>query len=140
MCLIAGASEAYKDPTKDSAPTSANVERALLNKVLTRTSLSPTVNTQEGNLPPPEELAQLGIFVSEYDIKVIALPSYQQVYQCKPDIPLVKARATHVRGYPVLMCLSGAGHIVVYSLPSLKPLIQQPLFKGSVDVDDPYVS
>lgn len=137
MCLIAGASEPYKDPTKDSAPTSANIEKALQNKVLTRTSLSPTISNSEAGLPPIEELSQLGIYVSEYDIKVIALPSYQQVYHHKPDIPLVKARTTHVRGFPVLICLSAAGHVIVYSLPSLRVLYQQPLFRGSVDVDDP---
>uniref|UniRef100_A0AC34QRG6 V-SNARE coiled-coil homology domain-containing protein n=1 Tax=Panagrolaimus sp. JU765 TaxID=591449 RepID=A0AC34QRG6_9BILA len=136
MCLIVGATESYKDPTKDSAPTSANLEKAFQNKVLTRASFSPTTNPEVG-LPSPEELAHLAIFVSEYDIKVVALPSYQQIYVHRPDIPLVKARTTHIRGFPVLICLSAAGNVVIFSLPSLRPLFQQPLFKGSVEYDDP---
>ena len=137
MCIIAGPSEAYRDPTKDSAPPSANIEKAIQNKVLTRTSLSPTLTNPEAGLPPPEELAQLAIFVCESEAKIIALPSYQQVYQYRPEIPFVIAKPSHVRGYPVLMCLNGASQIVVLSLPSLRPLSQQQLFRGSVDVDDP---
>lgn len=32
FCLIAAAAESYKDPSKDSAPTSANAEKAVENK------------------------------------------------------------------------------------------------------------
>jgi hypothetical protein len=133
MCLITGASESYKD----SGPTSANIEKAIQNKILTRTSLSPTVTNPESSLPSNEELSQLAIFVCESEIKVIALPSYQQIYHLKPDIPLVIAKISHVRGYPVLFCLNGASNVVVFSLPSLRILCQQQLFRGSVDVDDP---
>lgn len=33
FCIIIGAAEIYKDSSKESAPTSANIEKALQNKV-----------------------------------------------------------------------------------------------------------
>uniref|UniRef100_A0A7E4VTC4 V-SNARE coiled-coil homology domain-containing protein n=1 Tax=Panagrellus redivivus TaxID=6233 RepID=A0A7E4VTC4_PANRE len=137
FCLVTGAFEAYRDSTKDSAPTSANLEKAIQNRVLTQTSQSPNVYDADEGLPPPELLSQLAVFVSEHEIKVVALPAFQQVFSHRPDIPLVLAKSSHVRGYPVLLCLNGAGNLAVFSLPTLKPLLNQSLFKGSVDIDDP---
>lgn len=91
LCLIGAATETYKDPTKDSAPTSANAEKVLFNKVFTKPSLAPTIMTaSENGGPPSDELSQLGVFVSEQEIRVISLPGYHQVFHKRPDIPLVK--------------------------------------------------
>lgn len=91
LCLIGAATETYKDPTKDSAPTSANADKVLFNKVFTKPSVAPTIVTgSDNNGPPADELTQLGIFVSEQEIRVISLPGYHQVFHRKCDIPLVK--------------------------------------------------
>ncbi|KAI6182412.1 Syntaxin-binding protein 5 [Aphelenchoides bicaudatus] len=138
LCLIGPATETFRDPNKDSAPSSANAEKVLFNKVFTKASFAPTItNAAEMGGPATDELSQLGIFVAEQEIRVVTLPGYHQVFHRRPDIPLVKAQATHVRNYPVLMCLNGAGQLIVFSLPSLKILMQSPLFRCSVDIDDP---
>jgi hypothetical protein len=91
MCLIDAATETYRDPNKDSAPTSANAEKVFFNKVFTKSSFAPTVTTSaETGGPPTDELTQLGIFVAEQEIRVITLPGYHQVFHRRSDIPLVK--------------------------------------------------
>lgn len=91
MCLIGPATEAYKDLNKDSAPDSPNTEKVLLNKVYTKPSLAPSITTAaENGGPSIDELSQLGIFVSEQEIRVVTLPGYHQVFYRKMDIPLVK--------------------------------------------------
>ncbi|KAI6233001.1 WD domain, G-beta repeat protein [Aphelenchoides fujianensis] len=130
LCLIAAATESYRDPTKEqSAPTSANAEKILVNKTTTKPSQAPTIANGGG-----ERAGERG------EIRVISLPGYHQVFHHRPDIPFVKANTTHIRGYPALLCLNAAGHLIVLSLPSLKPLLQSPLFRCSVDIDDPIVS
>lgn len=56
---------------------------------------------------------------------------------CESHAFAFQAKSSHVRGYPVLMCLNAAGHVQVLTLPSLKMLYQTPLFRCSVDWDDP---
>ncbi|KAI1721623.1 syntaxin-binding protein 5-like [Ditylenchus destructor] len=111
LCIIMGAAEIYKDSSKESAPTSANIDKALQNKIITKPSLAPTqlTNQQENGGSTT----------------------------CPPADDFSHAKSSHVRGYPVLMCLNAAGHVQVLTLPSLKMLYQTPLFRCSVDWDDP---
>ncbi|VDK51513.1 unnamed protein product [Anisakis simplex] len=76
------------------------------------------------------------ILVSEEDVKLVALPSFTQLFSHRADIPFVIVRTTHVRGHPVLMLLNGAGQIVVLSLPSLRQLACTALFRQSIELDD----
>ncbi|KAI6203414.1 hypothetical protein M3Y94_00553500 [Aphelenchoides besseyi] len=142
LCLISAPTENYRDPSKESqsAPTSANADKIFINKVLTKSSQAPNVVNGNENGPANEELSQIGIFVSEQEIRVVSLPGYHQLFHKRVDIPFIKARTTHIRGYPALLCLNAAGHLHVFSLPSLKPLHQSPLFRCSVDIDDPICS
>ncbi|WKX90246.1 hypothetical protein Q1695_009244 [Nippostrongylus brasiliensis] len=134
LCLSAGANESYKETSKDSKD-SGSPEKNINNRVLTKPSLSPSYSS---SVEISEEIPQILIAAAEYEVKVIALPSFSQLfaYKCE-DIPLVKAEATHVRGFPVLMCLAADGKIVVLSLPSLRLLHQSPLLPHSVEIDDP---
>jgi hypothetical protein len=83
-------------------------------------------------------LFQLLITVAEEEIRVLALPAFATlfVHRCE-EIPLVRARASHVRGLPVLMALAANGAMQVLSLPSLRVLLNVPLFRFSIDLDDP---
>ncbi|PIO59149.1 hypothetical protein TELCIR_19395, partial [Teladorsagia circumcincta] len=75
---------------------------------LTKSSLSPTYSVSVD-----EDIPQILIAVAEFEVKVIALPTFSQLFSHKcEDIPLVKAQATHVRGYPVLMCLAADGKVL----------------------------
>ncbi len=69
---------------------------------------------------------------------MLALPSFASLFahRCE-EIPLVRARTTHVRGLPVLIALAANGAIVVLSLPSLRSLLNVQLFRFSIDLDDP---
>ncbi|KJH53509.1 hypothetical protein DICVIV_00252 [Dictyocaulus viviparus] len=103
-------------------------------KVITKTSLSPTLSL---SVDSNEDISQCLVVVAEFEIKVIALPSFSQIFLHKcQEIPMVKAYATHVRGYPVLMCLAADGKIVVLSLPSLRLLHQAPLLSHSLEIND----
>lgn len=91
LCLVDAATETYRDPNKDSAPSSANAEKVFINKVFTKPSSAPTIATSaESGGPAADELTHLGIFVAEQEIRVVTLPGYHQVFHRKPDIPLVK--------------------------------------------------
>lgn len=49
-----------------------------------------------------------------------------------------QATSSHVSGYPILFLLNAAGQVVVLSLPTLKSLLCCPLFKQSIELDDPW--
>ncbi|KAK6728924.1 hypothetical protein RB195_006158 [Necator americanus] len=133
FCLTSGASESYKETSKESKD-SGSPEKTFTNRILTKASLSPTYSS---SLDLAEDILQTLIIVAEFEVKVIALPSFSQlfVHKCE-EIPLVKAQATHVRGYPVLMCLSADGKLIVLSLPSLRILHQAPFLPHSVEIED----
>uniref|UniRef100_A0A914BVM7 V-SNARE coiled-coil homology domain-containing protein n=1 Tax=Acrobeloides nanus TaxID=290746 RepID=A0A914BVM7_9BILA len=137
FCVIEAGAEQYKDPNKDSGPTSANLEANLQNKVVTKNSLSPTFTNGQESSVSYEEFSQIAILVSEKEARILSLPGYHSLFHYKPEIPFVKAKTTHVRGYPTLMCLNAAGSIVILSLPSLRLLFQSQLFRSSVDIGDP---
>uniref|UniRef100_A0A915DDC3 Uncharacterized protein n=1 Tax=Ditylenchus dipsaci TaxID=166011 RepID=A0A915DDC3_9BILA len=138
FCIISGATETFKDVTKDSAPASANMEKACKTRWPPFFKPLPSsTNRKEELVANPEELSQLGVFVSEQEIRVLSLPGYHQHFHYRADIPFIKAKSSHIRGYPVLICLNAAGQLQVMSLPSLKQLYQTPLFRCSVDLDDP---
>uniref|UniRef100_F1KQ48 Syntaxin-binding protein 5-like protein n=1 Tax=Ascaris suum TaxID=6253 RepID=F1KQ48_ASCSU len=138
FCLLSAASESFRDIKDENKATCSNngAERSIMNKVVTKGSLSPSFSNAS-ECSKEDEFSQIVIMVSEEEVKLISLPNFNQLFSHRPDIPFVMARATHVRGHPVLMLLNGAGQIVVLSLPTLRPLICSPLFRQSVDLDDP---
>ncbi|CAI4230060.1 unnamed protein product [Auanema sp. JU1783] len=134
FCIVSPASESYKESSRESKD-SGSPEKSVTNKIVTKPSLSPAYSS---SLDCSDEVNQFLIVVAENEIKVIALPSFSQAFHYKTEeIPLVKAVPTHVRGHPVLMCLTAAGYIQVISLPSLRLLHSAQLLPRSVDVDDP---
>ncbi|VDK46460.1 unnamed protein product [Cylicostephanus goldi] len=133
FCLMSGGAEPYRETSKESKD-SGTPEKSISNRVLTKSSLAPTYSM---SVEINEEIAQTLIVVAECEVKAIALPLFSQLFAYKCDeIPLVKAQASHVRGYPVLMCLAADGKMVVLSLPSLRVLHQSPFLPHSVDIDD----
>uniref|UniRef100_A0A915PQS7 Lethal giant larvae homologue 2 domain-containing protein n=1 Tax=Setaria digitata TaxID=48799 RepID=A0A915PQS7_9BILA len=136
FCLLEGATEGYHDKEGDRKYT---VESSFPNKVLTKLSLSPTCSNTT-DFSREDDFLQFAILVSEGEVHTVGLPNFNSLFSHRPEIPFVKARATHVRGYPVLMLLNGAGQIVILSLPSLRLLLCSNLFRHSVDCDDPMFS
>ncbi|CAI5440023.1 unnamed protein product [Caenorhabditis angaria] len=132
FCILSAACENYKERESAQSP-----ERSVINRVSTKASLAPQYSS---SIDVNEDVMQILIVVAENEVKVVALPTFSQLFTHKcEDIPLVKAYATHVRGHPVLMCLSAAGQIVCLSLPSLRPLHTSSLLPHSVEFDDPIV-
>ncbi|CAB3408057.1 unnamed protein product [Caenorhabditis bovis] len=132
FCLMSAAAESYKDSNRESSATSP--ERTLNNRILTKSSLAPHYSN---SVDVNEEISQILIVAAEMEVKVIALPTFSQLFVHKcDDIPLVKVNATHIRGHPVLMCISAAGQMVLLSLPSLRLLHTSPLFPHSVEIED----
>ncbi|CAD6184898.1 unnamed protein product [Caenorhabditis auriculariae] len=133
FCLVSAAVESYKETSRESKDTNSP-ERSLTNRTLTKGSLAPQYSN---SIDVNDEISQVLVVVAEMEVKVIALPSFSQLFVHKCDeIPLVKAKATHVRGFPVLMCLSAAGQMVVLSLPSLRLLHTSALLPHSVEIED----
>ncbi|CCD72080.1 Lethal giant larvae homologue 2 domain-containing protein [Caenorhabditis elegans] len=133
FCIISPASESYKEAAKEQSATSP--DRSLLNRVNTKASLAPQYSS---SIDSNDEISQILIVAAENEVKVVALPTFSQLYVQKFDeIPLVKATPTHIRGYPCLMCLSAAGQIIMLSLPSLRILQTSTIFPHSVEIDDP---
>ncbi|CAI2322954.1 unnamed protein product [Caenorhabditis sp. 36 PRJEB53466] len=133
FCIVSPAAESYKEAAKDSSCSSP--DRALSNRINTKASLAPQYfNSIDAN----EDISQILIVVAESEVKVVALPTFGQLFVQKfEEVPLVKASTTHIRGYPCLMCLTAAGHLTVLSLPSLRILQTCAMFPHSVEYDDP---
>ncbi|VIO95811.1 Tomosyn (vertebrate synaptic protein) homolog protein 1-like [Brugia malayi] len=139
FCLLEGAAESYHEkviakPKEDDRNHSE--ENNFPNKVLTKLSLSPTCSNAT-EYSREDDFLQFAVLVSEDEVHTVALPNFNSLFLYRPEFPFVKARATHVHGYPVLMLLNGAGQIVILSLPSLRLLLCSNLFRHSVDYDDP---
>ncbi|EFO24863.2 hypothetical protein LOAG_03620 [Loa loa] len=140
FCLLEGAAESYHE--KVIVAKSKGIDRShseegnYPNKVLTKLSLSPTCSNAT-EYSREDDFLQFAVLVSEDEVHTVALPNFSSLFLYRPEFPFVKARATHVHGYPVLMLLNGAGQIVILSLPSLRPLLCSSLFRHSVDYDDP---
>ncbi|EGT38947.1 CBN-TOM-1 protein [Caenorhabditis brenneri] len=133
FCIITPATESYKEATKE--PSANSPDRSLVNKVTTKASLAPQYSN---SIDANDEISQILIVAAENEVKVVALPTFSQLYVQKfEEIPLVKATPTHIRGYPCLMCLSAAGQIIMLSLPSLRILNTSTIFPHSVEIDDP---
>ncbi|TKR92750.1 hypothetical protein L596_007339 [Steinernema carpocapsae] len=135
FCLVSPAAESWKDPNKEQL-MSANSEK-FINKIVTKVSLSPALSNASEIQAPPDDLSQIVVLCAEEEIRVVALPSFNQLFHYKSEIPLVKVKETHIRGYPALMLLNAAGYIHVLSLPSLRPLFNSQLFKQSLETGDP---
>uniref|UniRef100_A0A7I4KK62 LLGL domain-containing protein n=1 Tax=Brugia malayi TaxID=6279 RepID=A0A7I4KK62_BRUMA len=133
FCLLEGAAESYHEKEDDR---NHSEENNFPNKVLTKLSLSPTCSNAT-EYSREDDFLQFAVLVSEDEVHTVALPNFNSLFLYRPEFPFVKARATHVHGYPVLMLLNGAGQIVILSLPSLRLLLCSNLFRHSVDYDDP---
>ncbi|GMT30837.1 hypothetical protein PFISCL1PPCAC_22134, partial [Pristionchus fissidentatus] len=132
FCVIEPPYEKYRETNAQASP-----DRSCTNKVITKESLSPTYAAQQEAVSA-DELAQVVVLISEWEVRVVALPSFALLFVHKcAEIPFVKARATHVRGHPCLMTLTAAGQIAVFSLPSLRPLHTSQLLPRSIEIDDP---
>ncbi|PAV82434.1 hypothetical protein WR25_27257 [Diploscapter pachys] len=133
FCLLSPPAESYKETSKESKDGSSP-DKSSSNKILTKASLAPHYAQ---SMDQSDEINQILICVAECEIKVIAMPSFSQlfIHKCE-EIPLVKANATHIRGQPALMCLSAAGQMLAFSLVSLKPLLTAPMIPHSIDIDD----
>ncbi|KAL3997357.1 LLGL2 family protein [Acanthocheilonema viteae] len=139
FCLLEGATESYHEkviPKPKEGDGNHSEENNFPNKVLTKLSLSPTCSNA-AEYSREDDFLQFAILVSEDEVHTVSLPNFNSLFLYRPEFPFVKARATHVRGYPVLMLLNGAGQIVILSLPSLRLLLCSNLFRHSVDYDDP---
>ncbi|CAJ0578246.1 unnamed protein product, partial [Mesorhabditis spiculigera] len=139
FCLLAPAVEPFRDASRDSP------DHQVSNRVRTKTTVSPTVSNSvdsDGgtNGQQSTDISQVAIVVAEWEIRVLALPSFSLIFHHKCDeIPLVKASSSHVNGQPVLLCLSASGQLLCFSLPSLRPLLSHQLIPHSIDYDDPIV-
>uniref|UniRef100_A0A158Q8C1 WD_REPEATS_REGION domain-containing protein n=1 Tax=Elaeophora elaphi TaxID=1147741 RepID=A0A158Q8C1_9BILA len=139
FCLLEGAAKSYheKESTKSKEDDGNHSgENNFPNKVLTKLSLSPTCSNAT-EYSREDDFLQFAVLVSEDEVHTVALPNFNSLFLYRPEFPFVKARASHVCGYPVLMLLNGAGQIVILSLPSLRLLLCSNLFRHSVDYDDP---
>ncbi|VDO41187.1 unnamed protein product [Onchocerca flexuosa] len=133
FCLLEGAAESYHEKESDR---NFSEENSFPNKILTKLSLSPTCSNA-AEYCREDDFMQIAILVSEDEVHTVALPNFNSLFLYRPEFPFVKARATHVHGYPVLMLLNGAGQIVILSLPSLRLLLCSNLFRHSIYFDDP---
>ncbi|KAI3413433.1 Phorbol ester/diacylglycerol-binding protein unc-13 [Globodera pallida] len=81
---------------------------------------------------------QLALFVSEFEVRAVQLPSYQQLFHrsALDAEPMLKANCSHISGHPVLITLTSKGNLFVLSLPSLRILLHVPLIGECVDMDD----
>ncbi|CAG9538968.1 unnamed protein product [Cercopithifilaria johnstoni] len=136
--LLEGAAESYHEKmiAKPKEGDRNHSEENFPNKVLTKWSLSPTCSNAT-EYSGEDDFLQFAVLVSEDEVHTVALPNFNFLFLYRPEFPFVKARATHIHGYPVLMILNGAGQIVILSLPSLRLLFCSNLFRHSVDYDDP---
>uniref|UniRef100_A0A0N4ZI99 Vacuolar protein sorting-associated protein 18 homolog n=1 Tax=Parastrongyloides trichosuri TaxID=131310 RepID=A0A0N4ZI99_PARTI len=131
--LLGAPSESYKETTSDSPKSTQN-------KIITKTSLSPTISNSTDSSNGMDDINQVSIIVTESEARTISLPGCCTLFSYKPDRSFVKVQASHVNGQPILMILNEAGEMVVLSLPSLKFLYKSQLFSKSVDLDDPMIS
>lgn len=68
---------------------------------------------------------QFVVICSEKQARVVALPSQTCVYrqQITDSDFVVKAETVSVRDSVFLVCYVSSGHLMAYSLPSLRPLV-----------------
>ncbi|KAI3413421.1 hypothetical protein GPALN_010914 [Globodera pallida] len=155
FCLLAGPTEQYKhqqlyaELSKDGSTTSAPQTAASAeqqqplrpNKVITKASLSPVLSvtgTENPAAAGEDAFQQLALFVSEFEVRAVQLPSYQQLFHrsALDAEPMLKANCSHISGHPVLITLTSKGNLFVLSLPSLRSLLHVPLIGECVDMDN----
>ncbi|XP_045485462.1 syntaxin-binding protein 5 isoform X9 [Pieris rapae] len=116
--LIPYSYESWKDDNKDSRE---------------RRERTPTKQSSSGSghgshtSPIPQEAAdrQFVVVASEKQARVVALPSQNCVYrqQIVESDFVVKAEIVSLKDSVCLVCYLSTGHLVAYSLPSLRPLL-----------------
>ncbi|XP_066589004.1 syntaxin-binding protein 5 isoform X4 [Prorops nasuta] len=90
----------------------------------TSSRMSPSLNTQATSGDGFED-RQFVVLTSEKQARVVALPSQNCVYrqQLADTHIVIKAEITSLKDNVCLVCYVSNGHITIYSLPSLRPLI-----------------
>ncbi|XP_044594786.1 syntaxin-binding protein 5 isoform X2 [Cotesia glomerata] len=116
--LIPYSYESWKDETTDGKERSRGSR--------TNSRMSPLLNAQTSNTTGEGcDDRQFVILVSEKQARVVALPSQNCVYrqQLSETHAVIKAEITSIKDNVCLVCYASSGHISIYSLPSLRPLI-----------------
>lgn len=90
----------------------------------TNSRMSPSMNAQVSSSDGVED-RQFVVLASEKQARVVALPSQTCFYraQLAETHIVIKAEITSLKDNVCLVCYVSNGHIVTYSLPSLRPLI-----------------
>ncbi|XP_044739572.1 syntaxin-binding protein 5 isoform X5 [Chrysoperla carnea] len=113
--LIPYTFETWRDENKerkDRTPTKSNRP-------------SPTLNESRPNSADGLNDRQFVVIASEKQARVVALPSQTCIYRqqiCDTDF-VVKAEIVSLRDSVCLACYVSSGKLLVYSLPSLRPLV-----------------
>lgn len=101
-------------------------EPSLRNKLVYRSKISVLSSSEEEGL---EEAYAVGVW--ERGLQVLQLPSQAVVYSTRLDgeehVELCKATVTTMAASPVVVGLSRSGRVEVFSLPSLRRLLDKPL-------------
>ncbi|KAL3098840.1 hypothetical protein niasHT_024594 [Heterodera trifolii] len=166
FCLLAGPTEQYKQMqqqqqqqndqatalAKDGTATTTTTTTAAAvpmrpNKVITKASLSPVLSSSgTENVTAPattseDEFQQLALFVSDFELRTVQLPSYQQLSHraALESEPLLNAHCSHISGHPTIVTLTAKGNLLVLSLPSLRILLHVPLIGKSIDMDSSFI-
>ncbi|XP_063909291.1 syntaxin-binding protein 5 isoform X3 [Zophobas morio] len=113
--LIPNAYESWRDDNRDKREKTPTKNQ---------NRMSPTLSDQQ-NRGDSFNDRQYVVIVSEKQARVVALPSQTCVYrqQLTDSDFVVKAEVISLRESVCLMCYVSNGHLVSYSLPSLRPLI-----------------
>lgn len=138
FCLLSAASDVFHDLKESTVKTENNektAEKAIVNKVVTKSSLSPTFSNASDY---DEEIDQVAVSVAEEEVRLIAMPSFSLLFSHRPDVSYVQARSTHISGFPVLILLNSVGQIIILSLPTLRHLLCTQLYCHVVEINDSY--
>ena len=96
------------------------------NRVLYKSRLSVLSSSEEEGV----EDAYV-VVASERGVQVIQLPSQALLYTTRVEAGLTKACVRSLDSSPIVGGLTPSGRLLVYSLPSLRPLLDKPLLPAS---------
>ncbi|XP_043275947.1 syntaxin-binding protein 5 isoform X8 [Venturia canescens] len=116
--LVPYSYESWKDENSDSKDRSRSQGK------IGNSRMSPLLNAQVSSGDGFED-RQFVVLTSEKQARVVALPSQNCVYrqQLAETHIVIKAEITSLKDSVCLVCYISNGHIAIYSLPSLRPLI-----------------
>ncbi|CAH1799063.1 unnamed protein product [Owenia fusiformis] len=116
--LIPTLSDTWKDNTKESRDEVKTKSRRAESQLARQPRLSPTSSTESSD-------RQFAVICSEKQARVMSLPSQTCTYKVKiTDVSFVtKADVVTLKDAVFLACFLANGHIMTFSLPSLRPLM-----------------